>query len=504
MKRNSTISNIIAVTCVVILLNVLSVRYFFRLDFTEDQRYTLSRATKDILKSLDEPITVTAYFSEGLPANFTQIRTDFKDLLTEYSNISKGMVVYEFINPNKDDETEQKTMKAGISPVIINVREKDEAVQKKAYLGAVIKCGTYSEAIPLIQPGSSMEYTLSSTIKKLTVKERPVIGFVDGFGCPSIEAMQQAVQSLSVLYRVEPVALDDSVMLDKYKTLVIVAPRTSFSDGQLVQLDNYLANGGNIYIAIDRVEGNLAETSGTEVFTGLEGWLAQKGIDVDNKFVVDANCGSVNVVQQQGFFNIQTQVKFPYLPLITNFTNHPAVSGLETVMLQFANRISFRGDSSVIFTPMALSSKKSGSVAVPTYFDVQKKWTDIDFMLPSQVVAASVEGPVVGNRNSKMVIIGDGDFAINGEANSARQLSPDNANLMVNSIDWLSDDTGLIGLRTKGVINRPLDQIEDGKKNFLKYFNFLLPIVLIILYGVVRYQRNRIRRIKRMQDGYVR
>jgi hypothetical protein len=74
---------------------------------------------------------------------------------------------------------------------------------------------------------------------------------------------------------------------------------------------------------------------------------------------------------------------------------------------------------------------------------------------------------------------------------------------MVNSIDWLSDDTGLIELRTKGITNRPLDQIEDGKKTFLKYLNFLLPIFLIILYGIFRSRNNKIKEIKRMQENYL-
>jgi ABC-type uncharacterized transport system involved in gliding motility auxiliary subunit len=74
---------------------------------------------------------------------------------------------------------------------------------------------------------------------------------------------------------------------------------------------------------------------------------------------------------------------------------------------------------------------------------------------------------------------------------------------MVNSVDWLADDTGLIDLRTKGVTNRPLEQVDEGRKTFLKYLNFILPVLLIIFYGIFRYQRNRLRRIKRMQNGYV-
>ena len=92
---------------------------------------------------------------------------------------------------------------------------------------------------------------------------------------------------------------------------------------------------------------------------------------------------------------------------------------------------------------------------------------------------------------------------MNGEGQQAQQLQPDNVNLLVNSIDWLSDATGLINLRTKGVTSRPLDQIEDGTKAMLKWGNFLLPIILVIIYGIIRMQRRKKLRIKRMEENYV-
>ena len=73
---------------------------------------------------------------------------------------------------------------------------------------------------------------------------------------------------------------------------------------------------------------------------------------------------------------------------------------------------------------------------------------------------------------------------------------------MVNSIDWLSDATGLIDLRTKQVTSRPLKEMADGKKTFLKWFNFVAPLVLILIYGVIRFQMNRNIHIKRMEVKY--
>lgn len=487
---------------IIILVNILASRYFFRFDFTSDKRYTLSTATKDILKGLTDPVTVTAYFSEGLPPNIEQVRVEFKKLLSEYGARSRGKVIYEFINPNKDQVTEQKATQQGISPVVINVREKDQSVQKKAFLGAVIKYGEKSSVIPFIQPGSAMEYTLSSGIKKLVADNKNLIGFVQGHGEATTSMFSQAMSDLEVLNAVEGVNLTDSTYLPKYKTLVLFAPTDSIPEKHLKMLDDYIAGGGNMVIGINRVNGDMSQAMGEAVNTGLESWLDKKGIHVNSDFIVDANCGKVSVVQQQGVFSFTSQVTFPYLPIFTHFADHPVTSGLEAVIMQFASSIDYTGDSTLHFTPLIFSSDKSNTQSTPLYFNIEKKWGNSDFPRKDIVAGALFEGKINGGNDSKMIVFGDGDFAINGQGQQAKQLSPDNVNLFVNAIDWLSDDTGLIGLRTRGITSRLLDQIDDGEKNFLKWLNMLLPVVLIVIYGLLRMQHNRIIRNKRRIEDY--
>jgi ABC-type uncharacterized transport system involved in gliding motility auxiliary subunit len=102
-----------------------------------------------------------------------------------------------------------------------------------------------------------------------------------------------------------------------------------------------------------------------------------------------------------------------------------------------------------------------------------------------------------------MIVIADGDLATNPEGQQGNQINPDNVSLMVNSMDWLSDDTGLIELRTKGVTARPIEDMEDSKRTFIKILNFSLPILLIIIIGIIRYQNRQSLRIKRMEVDYV-
>lgn len=503
MTRKKTIlPYLLLVSGIIILLNVLANRFFFRLDFTEDNRYTLSEATKNLLSEIKEPVTITAYFSKDLPPNIDQTRIEFKDLLTEYATRSRGNILYEFINPNKDPQVEQEAMQSGISPVVINVREKDQSVQKKAYLGAVLKYGEKTEVIPFMQPGTAMEYSLSSSIKKLVIEDKKLVGFIQGHGEPSISTMQQAMKALNVLNATEGVNLTDSTYLAKYETLALIAPSDSIPEKHLSMLDDYLAQGGNLVVAVNRVDGNLQQSTGNEITTGLESWLSNKKITVDNNFIIDQNCGQVSVVQKQGMFQFTSQVSFPYLPIFTHFAKHTITSGLETVIMQFASSLNYTGDTTLQYTPLIFSSEKSGTQTTPVYFNIQKKWNTNDFPMKNIVAAAVLEGNIVGNTPSKIVVFGDGDFAVNGSGKQAQQINPDNVNLLVNTVDWLSDDTGLIELRTRGITSRMLDQIEDGKKNFLKWLNFVLPLLLIIMYGIFRSQKNRIIREKRKNPEY--
>jgi ABC-type uncharacterized transport system involved in gliding motility auxiliary subunit len=150
-----------------------------------------------------------------------------------------------------------------------------------------------------------------------------------------------------------------------------------------------------------------------------------------------------------------------------------------------------------------MTSEKSGTENPPITFNITRNWQQTDFARSGLTVAGVLSGKIVGSMPSRMIIISDGDFPVNGEGQQARQIPPDNLNLIVNSIDWLSDDTGLIDLRTKEVTSRPIDQMEDGKKATLKYLNFLLPILLILGIGVSRYQMRRNLRIRRMNENYI-
>jgi gliding-associated putative ABC transporter substrate-binding component GldG len=506
LTRKKIQTSVLLILGIVVLLNVIGDKIFFRLDFTADQRYSLSNATIDILTDLTDPVTVSAYFSEDLPPDVAKVKEDFRDLLIEYTSESDGQIVYEFINPNADQETEMEAQQNGIQPIMINVRERDQVKQQRAYLGAIVQLGENKEVIPFIQPGAAMEFALSSNIKKLSAKTKPKVSFLAGYGTPSLNSIQQLLASLSVMYTADTVSVSPTRGIPKdVNTLVVLAPKDTVDSYVFNHIDEFIGRGGRLLLAINRVEGDLQQGSGNPVYTGFSEWVKDKGIEIEENFVIDINCSNVMVRQQQGFFVMNTPVSFPYLPIITNFADHPITQGLESVVLPFTSSIKINPvDTSLTYIPLALSSEKAGIKNPPLVFDIQKQWKPSDFNMASIPVAVAIEGKIKNDYFNKMIVISDGDFVINGEGQQAQQQQPDNINLMVNAIDWLADDTGLVELRTKGVTSRPIDaSLEDGTKTFLKYFNFILPILLIILYGMYRIQLNRRTRNKLKSVEYV-
>ncbi|PXX31245.1 Gldg family protein [Arenibacter sp. ARW7G5Y1] len=497
-KTNITILLIVGI---LVFANLVSEQYFFRLDLTEDNQYTLSEATEKIMESLEDPITVKAYFSENLPPHIAKTKNDFEEYLIEYARHSDDNLVYTFINPNESEDLEREAMEAGINPVMINVREKDQMKQQKAFLGAVFQLQDRKEIIPFMQPGAPMEYLLSSSIKKLAVTHKPEVGLMQGHGQPSIAELSQVKSALDVLYNFRAAQVNDSLPVPEgIKTLALVRPTDTIAEATLGQLDSFLENGGNLFVALNRVEGDLNSSYGSGISTGVEKWLGKKGLEIREDFVIDAQCATISVQQRQGFFNFTSNVAFPYAPIISKFADHPVTKGLEAVVMQFASSLNFTPkDSLTTFTPLAFSSETSARKQAPQFFDIQKEWTESDFTSAHQVIAGVLEQRHPNGNRSRIFVVADGDFPISA---GQQPVQGDNVNLMVNAIDWLSDDTGLIELRTKGIHYRPIAKLEEGTKTTLKYANFLVPILLVLVYGIVRMQINKNKRIRRMEENY--
>ncbi len=499
-KRQNLTTGVLLMAAIILVVNVFSYFYFFRVDFTKDRRYTLSKPTNDILASLTKPVTITAYYSENSIPAIARARSEFKDMLTEYAARSGNKVVFNFVNPNKSDSLEKIAQKNGVYPNPVQMREKDEMKTVKVYLGAVVKMGDKTDVLPIIDPNGSLEFDLSNSIKKLSIDKKPVVGLLQGNGEPPLADMPQVAESVNALHTMQEVKLSDVTPIPaEYNTLALISPKDTFRPGQLHQLDAFLARGGQLLIGYSGLTADLRNGVGRLGNNiNLSGWLAEKGIILDNKYVIDASCGNVTVPQNGMNFNIS----FPFLPMIGTFANHPVTKELRSVLLAFTSDILFTGDTNKVkFTPLAFTSDKSGLKEIPAKFDLEHKWQQSEFPFSNLVVAAAVSG-VDGNKNARIIIVANNDFAVNGSGKQAMKLEQDNVDLFANSVDWLSDNTGLIELRSKVEKFVPIKEVNDGQKLFLKAFNFSLPLLLVIIYGIIRMQVKKRIRTKRMEEIY--
>lgn len=501
MKKSTIITQLLIVIAIVVVANLISRNLYFRLDFTEDQRYTLSKATKDILTELDNVITVKAYFTEDLPSQLAFVKNDLRDQLIEYENLSGGNLVFEFINPNESEELKQEAVQNGVAPLSINVVENDQRQQIQAFLGVVLKSGERSEAIPVVQPEGALEYDLTTAIKKLSILDKPKVGMISGYGEPNLNAYPQLLQQLSVLYDVESFNIADTFSIPNYyRALLWVGPKDTIPPIEFSKLDKYLDQGGKLFLSYSSVQGDLQQSSlQPAADIGLKSWISGKGLTYGNEFVIDQVCAAVTVQQRQGFFTINSQVNVPFFPRLSNFEDHPVTEGLEAILLPFANAFTINNaDTTIKITPLIFTSERSGAVPAPGFIDIRKQWTERDFPVQEQILASSIEN--LGPGNGAIVVIGNGDFVLNGEGQQAQAVNQDNVNFASNAVDWLADDTGLIELRTKGITARQLDKIEDSTKNLLKYGNVFAPILLILVYAFIRRQVRRARK-QRWREG---
>ena len=163
---------------IIVLVNVAGVTLFFRLDLTQNKIYSISDASKHVVSTLSEPLTIDVFFTKDLPAPYNNNERYLHDLLQEYALHANKYFNYKFydVSPESEgiDATTRENQKLannyGIHPVQIQVFEQDEVKFKKAYMGLVLIHGDMVERIPTITSVDGLEYKLTTTIQKLNNK----------------------------------------------------------------------------------------------------------------------------------------------------------------------------------------------------------------------------------------------------------------------------------------------------------------------------------------------
>jgi len=519
--RTQALLTIGIVLGILILLNIVSIRIFGRLDATKNKMFTLSAASKDIVGKLDDKVTIKAYFTEDLPAPYNNNRREVLDQLNEYKAYARGNLQYDFIDPS-GEKGEQEAQQQGIAPVQVQVVKEDKFEVKRAYMGLVLLYEDKKEILPVVQNPATLEYEISSTIKRLTSKGLKKIGFLTGHGEPPLTELNRAQELLKKQYELVSVSVSRGVPVPADVTaLVVMAPSSKIPEPDKFQLDQYLMRGGRIAFLINRVEATLQNRFGRAVDPGLDDMLENYGTRINVDLVRDLQCASISIMQQQYGFNIQSQVPFPYLPAASNFSKGNAmVKDLQGIVFYFVSSIDTVNNAgrSLQGEILVRSSKQSGRLTGPFMLDPLQRYTREDLAqsfseqgiplaaivkgqfkslyagkpVPADTAAGSAPptaNPITQSPETQVVLFGDGDF-VRDQFMGNR----DNVTIFANMIDYLADDAGLITIRTKEVSMPLLEQVSDGTKKLVKYANLVVPPLLVIGYGLLRWRVRRARR----------
>lgn len=499
-KRLQAALRLALVLAILILVNVVSVRLFTRIDLTDQKVFTLSDASRQLVEQLDDRVNVTAYFTEDLPAPYNNTRRAVLDMLNEYRAYAGADLQYAFVDPSTET-AEQEAQQQGIPPVEVQVVEEDKFQVKRAYLGLVLQYEDRKETIPVVQNLGSLEYDISAAVKRLTTRTKKRVGYTQGHGETPVNEWQRAYQELSRNYDLTPVDLASSDVPSDLATLLVVAPSQKLSDSAAAAIDRYIMGGGTAAFLLNRmrVDLNSQYRFAQPVDVGLDKLLESYGTRVNADLVRDQQCANITVMRQQGFFQIQSQVPFPYLPNASSFSDNPVVKDLRSLIFFFASSVdtSFAASRGLTAEVLVRSSEQSGRATGMTLVDPFAQYQPTDWNERSLALAAVVTGSfpsafegtplapaTLRSPTTRIVVVGDGDFMKDEMAGSRG-----NATFFSNIVDYLADDAGLITIRSKNLSQPPLDVVEDGTKQAVKFANLLLPPLLVVGYGLFRWRR---------------
>ncbi len=506
---------------ILVLLNIVSIRIFGRIDATKNRVFTLSGASKDLVRSLDDKVTIKAYFTEDLPSPYNNNRRAVLDELNEYKAYARGNLQYDFIDPT-GEKGEMEAQQQGIAPVQVQVLKEDKFEVKRAYMGLVFLYEDKKEVIPVLQNPATLEYEVSSTIKRLISKGTMKIGFLTGHGEPPLNEFGRAQEALRKQYEFTQVNVGRGAAVPAdIAALFVVAPSSRIPEPEKFQIDQYLMRGGKIAFLLNKVDMSLQSRSGRALDLGLDDMLQAYGLHLNADLVRDVQCANISITQQQYGFAIQSQVPFPYLPAASNFSKGNAmVKDLQGVVFYFVSSLDTMNTAALGLTGEILirSSKQSGRLTGPFMLDPLQRYTREDlatsFGESGIPLAAIVQGrfhslyagkpapqdtaagsaplpanPLTESPDTRVVLVGDGDFA-----RDQMMGNRDNVTLFANMVDYLVDDRGLITIRTKEIAMPPLEAVSDGTKKLVKYTDLVLPPLLVIGYGLFRWRWRKARR----------
>ena len=420
-KRTKDVLILLNGVMLAIVLSQIASLFYFRLDLTEEKRYTIKEPTIALLQNLEDDVYVDVFLEGDLNAEFRRLRKAIRETLEEFRVYSANKLHYRFSDPmaatgaNAQREFMSDLVSKGIKPINIIDSKDGRRTEKIVFPGALISFGGQQTGVMLLkdQVGQGaqedlnraiegLEFELANAVHLLTVTARKQIGFVSGHG--ELDSLQVASlrEGLSALYDVNLRArLNTRISLADFDALIIAKPQRRFSEQEKYVLDQYVMGGGKVIFLIDALRADMDSVSLGDYYSfpyqlGLEDMLFQYGVRINQGFVQDLVSLRYPIVTgvQNGKPQI-TPIEWPYFPLANHYAAHPATRNLDATAFRFANSLDTVKATGIRKTPLLFSSQYTRRVAAPLKInvnDLRKEIKPENFSAGPQPMAYLLEG----------------------------------------------------------------------------------------------------------------
>jgi len=532
---------------IIVVLNLAGHFVFKRFDLTADKRYTLSETSMKIVSQVREPLYIDVFLEGEFPGEFKKLQTETQQLLEEFKAENPN-IIFQFVNPLEDEEqrdaTIQSFLERGLTPVNVTMNDKGQQTQEVVFPWAVATCADRSVKVPLLKNmmGAStaekvvssvqhLEYAFANAINTVAKAKQKKVVILNGNGELPDRYIADFIRSVKDNYYIGPFTLDSVAKspnetlkyLKKYDLAVIAKPTEAFTDVEKQVLDQFIINGGKTLWLVDQVNMEMDslynETGSNLAFPrdlNLNDMFFKYGVRIRPDLIFDLqNTPIALATGEQGSGTQYTQYPWFFSPMIYPTSKDPIVSNLDAIKFEFASPIEpLKND--IKKTVLLQSSKYSKLMGTPS--EVNLKMVTLrpepkDFVNQGNFpVAVLLEGQfhsVYENRvlpfkdasfknfekNAKMIVITDGDIIKNqldknmmpvelGYDQRSGNLY-DNKDFVMNCINYLLDDTGLINIRSKD-LNLPLLDKEKVYENYslTQFITIGLPILILLVFGL--------------------
>jgi gliding-associated putative ABC transporter substrate-binding component GldG len=530
---------------VLVLLNVISVFLFFRIDLTEEKRYSLSDASKNMVSQLEEPIVLEVLLDGAeLPGGFERLKQAISETLEEFKTYGGANVEYSFFDPNSISDPEQRNQlidslySKGVQPTNIFNTEGGRKTETLVFPYALISYQGKQQSVLLLQGNQAMsaeeklnqsyenlEYTFSNAFRKLTLKEKKKVGLLTEF--TSLQPINFAglIGSLQEYYDLYFVDAATSESFDGLDALILPKPDRRIDESTKFKIDQYIMNGGKALFFMDGLRVDSIGLQGTYAQPyqhNLEDLFFKYGLRINQNIIKDGASASMVLLVVGNIGdkpNIQP-IPYRFFPLINDFGESLITKNLDLIRTKFVSSIDTVASESIVKTPLLNTSpytKVLNAPALVTYNDARSNTDEKEYNYGKMTIAYLLEGKFTSlyqnrllpsdprsayfkssSEPTKIIVCSDGDLIVNDVDRKTGQPMPlgfdrvtqhvfGNKDFIMNAMDYLVDENGVINARGKEVNRRPLDAMKTrDNRSQIQIVNLLLPSLLIILFAFLR------------------